>query len=62
MNNWKKLFLQWKIKKSELETLLSSADTDFSKIEQINKEYKEVCEQLEAKYPRWEELAELLPY
>ena len=49
-------------RKSELETLLSSADTDFSKIEQINKEYKEVCEQLEAKYPRWEELAELLPY
>ena len=44
-------------RKSELETLLSSADTDFSKIEQINKEYKEVCEQLEAKYPRWEELA-----
>ncbi|MBQ7906028.1 MAG: ABC-F family ATP-binding cassette domain-containing protein [Spirochaetaceae bacterium] len=49
-------------RKSELESLLSDASTDFSKIEEYNREYKEICNSLENKYPRWEELAELLPY
>ena len=49
-------------RKSELESLLSDASTDFSKIEEYNREYKALSESLEAKYPRWEELAELLPY
>lgn len=46
-------------RKEELESLLSGAETDFSKLGQITVEYNELSEKLEKSYARWEELAEL---
>ena len=42
--------------KTELEAQMSSGD--FEKLQEVTKRYKEVCESLENKYARWEELAE----
>jgi ATP-binding cassette subfamily F protein uup len=42
--------------KTELEAQMSIGD--FEKLQEVTKRYKEVCESLENKYARWEELAE----
>ena len=42
--------------KTELEAQMSYGD--FEKLQEVTKRYKEVCESLENKYARWEELAE----
>ena len=42
--------------KTELEAQMSTGD--FEKLQEVTKRYKEVCESLENKYARWEELAE----
>ncbi|MBQ7882300.1 MAG: ABC-F family ATP-binding cassette domain-containing protein [Treponema sp.] len=49
-------------RKEELETLLSGAETDFSKLGEITAEYNEISTKLEKSYERWEELAELKEY
>ena len=47
---------QLEAEKTELEEQMSSGD--FEKLQETTKHYKEVCESLEKKYVRWEELAE----
>lgn len=44
-------------RKSELETFLSSGESDFAKIRAWNDEYQNLSADLDAKYARWEELA-----
>ena len=44
-------------RKTELESLMSGSDTDFSKIGELNAEYQRLTAELETKYSRWEELA-----
>jgi ABC transport system ATP-binding/permease protein len=44
-------------RRKELEALMSSADSDYSKLNGYNSEYKDIGTELEAKYARWEELA-----
>lgn len=46
-------------RKSELEDKMSGTNTDFSYIEKISKEYGTLLSELETKYGRWEELADL---
>ena len=47
---------QLEAEKTELEEQMSSGD--FERLQETTKRYKEVCESLEEKYARWEELAE----
>jgi len=49
-------------RKSELEKLLSGAETDHSKLADYGREYNELTSGLEAKYARWEELGSLEEY
>ncbi len=44
-------------RKNELETLMSGGETDYSKLEELNREYKNISQELEIKYERWEQLA-----
>jgi len=43
-------------RKTELEGLMSSGETDYSKIAEYTKEYQTISQTLDAKYERWEEL------
>ena len=47
---------QLEAEKTELENQMST--DNFAKLQEVTKRYKEVCETLEKKYARWEELAE----
>ena len=49
-------------RKTELETLLSGGETDFSKLGALTEEYNKLTAGLEQAYTRWEELAELQDY
>lgn len=49
-------------RKTELESLLSGGETDFSKLGSLTEEYNQLTQTLEAAYLRWEELAELRDY
>mgnify|MGYP000997586031 FL=1 len=46
-------------RKSELETEMSATSIDFSCMEKNSKEYDLLLTELEEKYTRWEELADL---
>ena len=48
---------QLESRKVELETLMSSAEADYSTISALNEEYQNITASLEQKYTRWEELA-----
>lgn len=49
-------------RKSEVESLLSGGETDFSRLGALTEEYAALSAKLEAAYLRWEELAELKDY
>jgi ATP-binding cassette subfamily F protein uup len=50
------------MRKKELETLMSSGETDYNKITELGTEYDAIGESLDQQYARWEELAELEEY
>jgi ATP-binding cassette subfamily F protein uup len=49
-------------RRKELETLMSTGETDYSKIANLGTEYDAIGKTLELQYSRWEELAELEEY